>query len=131
MLKHAVFVLIVMFPLKALSHSPLTSVNPSDGSNLRISPSSIVMKFKSPAKLIRLDLSLVNDEASSSFFKSLFDSANSELVPLEKDFLLQMGKRHEISLPLLKNGSYVASWRAMSVDGHVIKGEFSFQILEE
>jgi methionine-rich copper-binding protein CopC len=47
---------------------------------------------------------------------------------LESDALLQESATHTIKLPLLKAGVYKINWRALSEDGHVIKGESAFQI---
>ena len=35
---------------------------------------------------------------------------------------------HRITLPPLLAGDFTASWRALSEDGHVIKGGFSFSV---
>ncbi|WP_353885772.1 copper resistance protein CopC [uncultured Microbacterium sp.] len=35
---------------------------------------------------------------------------------------------HRITLPPLPAGDFTASWRALSEDGHVIKGAFSFSV---
>jgi len=35
---------------------------------------------------------------------------------------------HRITLPPLPTGDFTASWRALSEDGHVIKGDFSFSV---
>ena len=41
---------------------------------------------------------------------------------------MEENKRHLIGLPRLTDGMYEASWRAISEDGHTIKGNFSFEI---
>ena len=35
---------------------------------------------------------------------------------------------HVISLPKLDDGIYKTAWRALSEDGHAIKGEFMFEV---
>jgi methionine-rich copper-binding protein CopC len=87
------------------------------------------MTFKSPAKLIKLELFKVNDEAKDSLFSSLFGNDNGDEVTLESDALLQESATHTIKLPLLKAGVYKINWRVLSEDGHVIKGESAFQII--
>ena len=37
-------------------------------------------------------------------------------------------KNHSISLPLLEPGIYHFKWRAMSKDGHIIKGKSNFKL---
>ena len=37
-------------------------------------------------------------------------------------------KNHSIPLPLLEPGIYHFRWRAMSEDGHIIKGKSNFKL---
>ena len=53
---------------------------------------------------------------------------DGESVPLGTSFLMPINKRQVIPLPSLQDGSYSLTWRAMGEDGHVVKGELTFNI---
>ena len=118
----------LLIPSIAFAHSPLSSISPAADAVLDTAPTVIEMTFKSPAKLIKLELFKVNAEAKDSLFSSLFGNDSGDEVSLESDALLQESVTHTIILPLLEAGVYKINWRALSEDGHVIKGESAFQI---
>lgn len=118
----------LLIPSIAFAHSPLSSISPAADAVLDTAPTVIEMTFKSPAKLIKLELFKVNAEAKDSLFSSLFGNDSGDEVSLESDALLQESATHTIILPLLEAGVYKINWRALSEDGHVIKGESVFQI---
>ena len=109
--------LIVLFILMQSSfvyaHSPLKSIIPKDGIILTEPPTEIKVYFKSSAKLLKLTLKKVE---------------GSE-VSLSKEPLMKSSQKHSIPLPLLESGIYNFKWRAISKDGHIIKGKSNF-ILE-
>ena len=118
----------LLIPSIAFAHSPLSSISPAADAVLDTAPTVIEMTFKSPAKLIKLELFKVNAEAKDSLFSSLFGNDNGDEVNLDSDALLQESATHTIILPLLEAGAYKIYWRAVSEDGHVMKGESAFQI---
>ena len=59
---------------------------------------------------------------------TLFGSDDGEPVALGTSFLMIIDKRQVIPLPFLGGGSYLFAWRAMGEDGHVIKGNLTFNI---
>ena len=118
----------LLIPSIAFAHSPLSSISPAADAVLDTAPTVIEMTFKSPAKLIKLELFKVNAEAKDSLFSSLFGNDSGDEVTLESDALLQELATHTIILPPLKAGAYKIYWRALSEDGHVMKGESAFQI---
>ena len=121
--------LLLIFPLTALAHSPLDSSFPKDGEKLDKAPPEIIMVFKSPAKLIKVDMKKLSTKKRKTLLGKLFGSDDSEIVLLDTSFLLKLEERHEISLPSLKMGEYRVFWRALAEDGHVIKGEFTFTVV--
>ena len=127
MFKNLFLALLLILPSTALAHSPLDSSFPKDGEKLDIAPSEITLVFKSPAKLIKVDMEKLFDKQKSLLGK-LFGSDDSKSVLLDKRFLLKLRERHVISLPSLEMGDYKVSWRALAEDGHVIKGEFTFTV---
>jgi methionine-rich copper-binding protein CopC len=120
--------ILLLIPITAFAHSPLSSISPAADAVLETAPTVIEMTFKSPAKLIKMELFKVNDEAKDSLFSSLFGNDNGDEITLDSDALLQESATHTIILPLLEAGVYKINWRALSEDGHVIKGESAFQI---
>ncbi len=120
--------LFLITPTVTLAHSPLESVYPIDGSSLKMAPPKIEMVFKSPAKLIKLDMYEVSSEKKTKLLSKLIGSRKGEEISLNKDFLLKIRKRHTIPLPYLENGDYLIFWRAIGEDGHIVKGKFSFEL---
>ena len=114
--------------MAASAHSPLSSSSPKDGETLDAPPIAIVMDFKSPAKLIKVELKKSTSKQENSFLGGLFGVDNGETVPLGESFLMAINKRQIIPMPPLGGGDYLLSWRAMGEDGHVIKGELTFKV---
>ena len=128
MFKNFLFTILVIVPMAANAHSPLSASTPKDGEVLNVPPGEIVMDFKSPAKLIKVELKKSNNKQGNSFLGGLFGGDDGESVPLGESFLMSMNKRQIIPMPSLGEGDYLLSWRAMGEDGHVIKGELTFKV---
>ena len=86
------------------------------------------MVFKSPAKLIKLELLKEQASAKKSLLGSLFGNDGGEVVPLPNAVLMETSETHVIPLPEITSGGYQVKWRAMGEDGHVIKGDFGFAV---
>ena len=127
MLKNFLLTMLIIIPIAANAHSPLSSSSPQDGETLDAPPIEIVMDFKSPAKLINVELKKSNKKQGNSFLGGLFGGDDGEPVPLGESFLMSMNKRQIIPMPSLGAGDYLLSWRAIGEDGHVIKGELTFK----
>ena len=125
-----IFLLAIMFilPIAANAHSPLSSSSPKDGESLNVPPAQIIMEFKSPAKLIKVELKKSTSKQGNSFLGGLFSGDDGESVPLGKSFLMTIKNRQIVPLPSLGEGSYLFSWRAMGGDGHIIKGKLTFKV---
>ena len=125
----AVFTLVI-FPLMALSHSPLEKAIPTDGAVLSTPLTEYKMLFKSPAKLIKFEIFQMgqNDEKNSSFLKTLLKKSTGKMVDINYKPALVLLKNHVIKLPNINPGSYEVRWRAMGEDGHVLKGILTFEI---
>tara|TARA_B100000085_G_scaffold272730_1_gene287457 strand:+ start:341 stop:736 length:396 start_codon:yes stop_codon:yes gene_type:complete len=126
--KVILILLCLLFPLSALAHSPLSNVSPEDGTKLDDAPSEISMVFKSPAKLIKLELLKEQASAKKSLLGGLFGNDGGEVVPLPNAVLMEMSDTHVIPLPKITGGDYQVKWTAMGEDGHVIKGDFAFTV---
>ena len=118
----------VILSTAANAHSLLSASTPKDGQTLDVPPVRIVMDFKSPAKLIKVELMRVKSNQGNSFLGGLFGGDDGEPLPLGAGVLMSMNKRQIIPMPSLGRGDYLLLWRAMGEDGHVIKGEVTFKI---
>ena len=128
MLKNLLLAIFLVLPISANAHSPLASSSPQNGETLAEQPTEIFMEFKLPAKLIKVDLTKQSDKQGKNLLGRLFGGDDGESVPLGTSFLMTIDKRQVIPLPSLKDGSYSLTWRAMGEDGHVVKGELTFNI---
>ena len=128
MFKNLSLAILIFLPMTVDAHSPIVSSSPKNGETLGLSPTEIVMEFKSPAKLIKVVLTKPSDKQEKSLLGRLFGADNSESVSLGTSFLMTIDKRQVIPLPPLEQGRYSLAWRAMGEDGHVIKGELTFNI---
>ena len=129
MFKSLLLAIVLVLPIAANAHSPLASSSPQNGETLDVSPTEIFMEFKLPAKLIKVDLTKQSDKQEKNLLGRLFGGGDDgEPVPLGTSFLMTIDKRQIIPLPSLQNGSYSLTWRAMGEDGHVVKGDLTFNI---
>ena len=128
MFKNFLLTILIILPMAANAHSPLSSSSPQDGEILDTPPVEIVMDFKSPAKLIKVELKKSKSNQENGFLGGLFDRDDGEPIPIGEGFLMSMSKRQIIPMPSLKVGHYLLSWRAMGEDGHVIKGAVNFKV---
>ena len=129
MLKNLLLAILLVLPIAANAHSPLASSSPQNGETLDEPPTEIFMEFKLPAKLIKVDLTKQSDKQRKNLLGRLFGGGDDgESVPLGTSFLMTIDKRQAIPLPALEDGSYSLAWRAMGEDGHVIKGDLTFNI---
>ncbi len=126
--KVILILLCILFPLSALAHSPLSNVSPGDGAKFEDAPTEISMVFKSPAKLIKLELVKEKASAKKSLLGSLFANDGGGVVPLPKAVLMETSETHVITLPEIASGGYQVKWLAMGEDGQVIKGDFVFTV---
>lgn len=95
----------------ACAHTHLKSSIPSDKSELSTAPKELKLTFEDAVQLTAVKLTLADGQSQS-------------LTPLPKD----AAKEATLSLPSLKSGSYVISWRAAGHDGHVMSGLVTFKV---
>ena len=112
----------------ATAHSPVGFVIPEDGSIIKKAPEEIEIVFTAPAKLIKVVFSKVTSNKKKSLIDGLLGNEALTPIRLNKDHLMKESRRHIISLPKLDDGIYMTAWRALSEDGHAIKGEFAFEV---
>ena len=130
MFRISLIIFLVFLPLAASAHSPLATLSPKDGAVLEQAPAEVEMVFKSLVKLIKLEMQKLNSEECGSFLGCIFSSNKGKNIALNKDFLMKKSKQYLIGMPSLDAGDYIIKWRALGEDGHVIKGEFRFKVLD-
>ena len=115
----------------ATAHSPVGFVVPKDGSVVKKAPEKMEIVFTAPAKLIKVEFSKVTSNQKKSLISGLLGNETLTPIKLNKDHLMNESRRHIISLPKSDDGIYKTAWRALSEDGHAIKGEFIFEVSPE
>ncbi len=100
--------------LPANAHANLESSTPAPSSTLEQSPRDIILIFSEPVS--RVDGSI-----------EVFDQRREAVVIPEPS--APASDRIEVrDLPRLDPGLYLVAWRALSQDGHIAQGAFTFQI---
>ena len=115
----------------ATAHSPVGFIVPKDGSIIKKAPEKMEIVFTAPAKLIKVEFSKVTSNQKKSLISGLLGNEALTPIKLNRDHLMKESRRHIISLPNLDDGIYKTAWRALSEDGHAIKGEFLFEVSPE
>lgn len=103
-------------PLTALAHSPLKSTYPADKAVMKTLPDRLALEFGKPARLTKITLT-----------HTLGDTSQADRLDLPS-------KQFETQFTFTPNfrgdGDYTVEWRALSNDGHPLKGAFSFSVSE-
>ena len=130
MLRIGILLYLTLLPLQLNAHSPLEFSNPKNGAILKSFPENLILSFKAPAKLIKVILKEKDSTKNDSFFGGLFSSQKKMGNILNDDISQDFKEKFVLKLPLLSTGYFIINWRAMSEDGHIIKGDLSFSIEE-
>lgn len=103
--------LLALMCTTALAHSTLQSSDPPDGAVITRPPATVTLTFRKAVTVTRVML-----EDSRGQARALRLTAN--------------GPKPEWQLPLdvASTGHYTLTWRALSADGHPIKGVVSFTV---
>ena len=96
----------------ASAHSKAMATNPGDGAVLAEAPTEVILNFTNPIRLTRIALTHM-------------DQSPIALEPTD-----QRNFETQFVLPIVGRGTgtYRISWRGLSQDGHVMRGEFSFRV---
>ena len=100
----------------ALAHSPLKSTSPQNNAELTVIPEGITMTFGKPARITKVTLTHTAGENSHA------DKLKLPSKKFETNF--------ELMAEFRGKGAYKVDWRALSKDGHALKGSFSFTVAE-
>ena len=105
------------FPSVAFAHASVESTSPEAGSTVSQSPREVTITFDQGISVPRGAVRILNEQA--------------ERIGTEKPRVgATSGRSNTVSVavPKLANGAYVVSWRAVSEDGHPIRGAFTFRV---
>jgi methionine-rich copper-binding protein CopC len=109
--EHGFAVALLMGFVVAQAHTHLQKSTPSDGSVVAKSPPTITLRFSEAARLTAAWIQNGNEPRQK--LAALSEKAATEVT---------------VTVPTLKPGSYVVSWRAVSSDGHVVPGQIHFTV---
>ena len=130
MLRLVLSLFFILLPLQLNAHSPLEFSEPKNGAILKSSPEIILLSFKAPAKLIKVSLNEKDPKKIDSLFKGIFSSKKKMENILDNNKAQDFDEKFVLKLPPLSEGSFIIKWRALSEDGHIITGDFSFSVEE-
>lgn len=97
-----------------MAHSEMTSSQPRSGETLSVSPSEAVLQFNEGARVTAIRL-LTSD---------------ARRIELPGDIVMTAVGEARVRLPDLAPGAYEIEWRAISADGHPIRGTIPFVVGE-
>ncbi len=109
------FIALVGLDSWAFAHARLLRTEPAIGSIVATSPKYIELRFSE-----RLETSLAEVE--------VIDAAGTRVDQSDATVDRETRKLLRTSLKPLPDGSYTVTWRALSVDSHVIRGSFTFHV---
>jgi copper transport protein len=95
----------------AFAHAELSGSTPANCAMLESVPANLTLSFSEPVRLTAL--SVQKDGVARRSLGPLAAEASEEFV---------------VAAPMLEDGHYTVSWRALSADTHVMTGEFMFSV---
>ena len=107
---HIVALLVLTGPV-AYAHTELSESVPADKAVVEAAPKEVMLHFSEAVRLTALSVTKQGD-------------AKQDLGPLPAE----TSPHFAVPAPALAMGNYAVSWRALSGDGHVLSGEFSFTV---
>ena len=106
--------LFILIPTLSYSHSQLIEILPKNNIIYTKNLTEIKLKFRSKVKLVKIDLINISN--------------NSKKIKLDFASFKKRSNAFTIPIPKINTGKYNISWRALSPDGHIIKGRSKFEL---
>ncbi|MDE3025820.1 MAG: copper resistance protein CopC/CopD, partial [Acidobacteriota bacterium] len=100
-------------PASALAHASLVREAPSFGQRLPVSPRRVVLRFDETVDALPKAIEVLTPEGAN-----LAGAAHA--IPGEREIVA--------SLPRLAKGAYTVRWQALSNDGHIVSGVYTFGV---
>ena len=114
MFKILIFLLLVLNSTLSYSHSQLIEILPKDNVIYTKTPPQIQLKFRSKVKLVKVDLNKIAED--------------NQKIKLDLTSFKESSNEFAIPMPSITSGKYNILWRALSPDGHIIKGKSEFEV---
>ena len=107
-----IFAMVIGLQAGAFAHSKITTTQPSDGAVLQQAPAAIQLNFGDKIRLTKMTLQ------------------QSEQTVIDMDLSDHKDFKKKFSLPtnVQGKGLYTINWRGLSIDGHAVRGEFTFTV---
>lgn len=98
------------------AHSPVKTTSPVNNATLTEVPTSLVMTFAAPARVMKVTMIRTNAQGEQE--------ARVDIPTRDKITEI------ELTPEFMGAGSYTVQWRALGEDGHALNGEWKFQVAE-
>ena len=114
-MKSIILSICMLFSATTLSfaHSVVSKSDPENGAHLSAAPERIEVSFSKPTRIIKASISHDEKGQEKLVLSTKEPTTKISFTPTPKDA-----------------GKYVVKWRALSQDGHVLKGSLEFSIGE-
>lgn len=106
--------LVVGLALPALAHAELVESTPADGAQLATPPDEVLLVFNEPVSVTAGSVRVYDADGRR------VDRGDTHKGDTPEEVVVSLGD--------LDAGPYVVTWRAVSADGHPIKGAFVFEV---
>jgi copper transport protein len=101
------------FPAVAFAHASLRQETPSFKQRLRVSPRLVVLRFDQPVVALPKGIEVLT-------LKGVNVAGPARAIPAQRELVAQ--------LPRLPKGPYTIRWQAVSNDGHIVSGVYTFGV---
>jgi copper transport protein len=109
------FVIVGAWAAPAFAHAVLEGTDPGSGATVQRAPKDVTLTFSEPV------------EASLGAIR-VFDSRATRIDVGSPEHPGGDAKQVRASVPDLKDGTYVVTWRVISADAHPVRGAFTFTV---
>lgn len=114
MKKIAFFALLSLLSTEVMAHSKVDATVPENGAIIAKAPAEIKFDFANKIRLTRVEISFEEQAAIPLDLSGHKGFERSFILPIEG-----MG---------VGVGTYSIEWRGLSIDGHAMRGDFSFTV---
>ena len=114
-MKTLILSICILFSATILSfaHSVVSKSHPENGAHLNAAPERLEVSFSKPTRVIKASITHDGKDQKKLVLSTKEPTTKISFTPAPKDA-----------------GNYVVKWRALSQDGHVLKGSLEFSIGE-
>jgi copper transport protein len=109
------FTIVVVAASPAAAHATLLATQPQAGGVYDKAPGTVSLRFNEPVEVAIGGI-------------RVFTGSQRRVVTGAPQHPRGKGDEISVSLPKLRNGTYVATWRVISADSHPVEGAFTFQV---